>query len=197
MGIHPDASMFLSIHSWQHVFYATDDTFPSVFPEKLGRIVGIAYGVGDALTYQVLDDETQRILFRSSIRPQLPCEQQGPSTLSEKPIQSFIRLGSESADTHPLHPSLSTILLPDDLIGRSFLLDEDEEGQRHRATIVKKIIEINEAHEKEIIKFLVNVPEGKVDQLRDYHDLLDKINSQQGWDDDGNQIWKFIRLMDT
>ena len=80
------------------------------------------------------------------------------------------------------------MILPDALIGRSFLLDEDEEGQRHRATIVKKIIEIDEAHEKEIIKFLVNVPEGKVDQLHDYHDLLDKINSQQGWDDDGNQV---------
>ena len=38
----------------------------------------------------------------------------------------------------------------------------------------------------------MNVPEGKVDQLRDYHDLLDKINSQQGWDDDGNQVYKFI-----
>ena len=97
-------------------------------------------------------------------------------------------MASETNDNHSLHTSLSGVILPDSLIGRSFLLDEDEEGQRHRATIIKKIIEINEANAKEIIKFLVNVPERKVDQLRDYHDLLDRINSQQGWDDDGNQV---------
>ena len=131
--------------------------------------------------------------FRSSIRPQLQCEQSGQTTFQDKPIQSFIRLASDNTDANqPLHPSLSGVILPDALIGRSFLLDEDEEGQRHRATIVKTIIEIDEAHEQEIIKFLVNVPEGKVYQLRDYHDLLDKINSQQGLNDDGNQVWKFI-----
>ena len=95
-------------------------------------MVGIPYGVGDALTYQVLDDETERIIFRSSIRPQLQWEKSGPSTLPEKPIQSFIHLASENTtDNHPLHPSLSGVILPDALIGRSFLLDEDEDGQRH------------------------------------------------------------------
>lgn len=195
-GFTPDASMFMAFHFWQQVFYAVDDIFPSVFPEKLGRIVGFACGIGDALTYQVLDDTTQELLYRSSIRPQHtgihnahPGEEN--SLLSDKPIESFIRLASETPDGNKLHSSLSGVILPDELIGRSFLLDEDEEGQRHRATIVKKIIEHDEANNK-AIKFLVQVPEAKLDQLRDYHDLLDRINSQQGRDEDGNQIWKYI-----
>ena len=70
-GFTPDASMFLAFRFWEPIFYAVDDTFPSVYPEKTARIVGFAVGVGDALTYQILDDETQQLLFRSSLRPQL------------------------------------------------------------------------------------------------------------------------------
>ena len=98
-----------------------------------------------------------------------------------------------ASDTEPRqeHPYFDTVILPDQLIGRSFLLDEDEEGQRHRATIVKRIIEIDEANDKQIQKFLVNVPAAKIYHFRDYHDLLDKINSQQSMDKDGNHVWKF------
>jgi hypothetical protein len=62
---------------------------------------------------------------------------------SDKPVQSFVRLSHEGDEAVPTDPALSGILLPDELIGRSFLLDEDEDGQRLRATIVKKIIEID------------------------------------------------------
>ena len=62
-GFTPDSSMFLAFHFWEHVFYACDDKFPSTLPEHKARIVGFACGVGDALTYKILDDETQEILF--------------------------------------------------------------------------------------------------------------------------------------
>ena len=152
-GFTPDASMFLAFHFWEHIYYAVDDTFPSVFPERLGRIVGLACGVGDALTYQILDDESKELLFRSSIRPQLPRKQltQGQDQilgenhhLYDKPIQSIVRLANEGSEPLQLDPCLSGVILPDELIGRSFLLDEDEDGQRLRATIVKQIIEIDE-----------------------------------------------------
>jgi hypothetical protein len=60
----PDASVFMHFHFWQLILYASDDIFPSAFPKNLGRIFGIACGVGDVLTYQVLAEDTQEILFR-------------------------------------------------------------------------------------------------------------------------------------
>ena len=48
--------------------------------------------------------------------------------------------------------------------------------------------------DKEVLKFLVQVPDGKMDQLRTYHDLLAQLDSQQGKDDDGNHVFKFVRF---
>ena len=154
------------------------------------------------LEYQVMAEDTQEILFRSSIRPQLPCETRGQSQITgeenhllpSEPIHSYIWMASDTTEPQLLHPKLKNVILPDQLLGRSFLLDEDEEGQRHIAIIVKKIIEIYKANDKEFIKFLVNVPAGKIDQLCEYHDLLDKTNSQQSMDEDGNRVWKFINF---
>ena len=114
-GFTPDASMFLAFPFWGHIYYAVDDTFPSVFPERLGRIVGLACGVGDALTYQILDDESKELLFRSSIRPQLPRKQltQGQDRmlgenyhLHDKTIQSIVRLANEGLRTFTTRPIL-------------------------------------------------------------------------------------------
>ena len=65
-GFTPDASMFLAFQFWEPIFYAVDDTFPSVYPEKTARIVGFAVGVGDALTYQILDDLNSSCCVSSS-----------------------------------------------------------------------------------------------------------------------------------
>jgi hypothetical protein len=195
-GFTPDSSVFLAFHFCEHVFYASEDNFPSTLPEKLGRIVGFALGVGDALTFQILADDTGELLFRSAIRPRFPGKKDqdrhqpvgDPEILPDKPIE-VIRM--ESDGVHEILSSPVNTLLPDKL---SFLLEEDKDGQRMRATIVKKIIEIDEMTNKEIIKFLVEVPDGKMDQLRDYHDLLDKINSQHSIDEDGNTVWKFLKF---
>jgi hypothetical protein len=41
-GFNPDSSVFLAFHFWEHVFYASEDNFPSTLPEKLGRVVDFA-----------------------------------------------------------------------------------------------------------------------------------------------------------
>ena len=46
---------------------------------------------------------------------------------------------------------------PNDLVGRTFLKQPEEDGQRSRARIVRKIIELEDNKEK--IKFLVKLPE--------------------------------------
>jgi hypothetical protein len=47
-----------------NLYYRIEDaTFPSDGTEKRGRFVGIADSVGDALTYKILTEDTNRILF--------------------------------------------------------------------------------------------------------------------------------------
>ena len=57
--------------------YCIGNYQPSVFPKKLGRIVGITCKMGDTLTYQILDEDSQEISFRSSICPKILCETRG------------------------------------------------------------------------------------------------------------------------
>ena len=52
---------------------------------------------------------------------------------------------------------------PDDLGGRTFLKQPKEDGQRFRARIVRKIIEMEENGDK--IKFLVKLPDEEQDEI--------------------------------
>ena len=69
----------LQFHFWEPVYYATADTlkydskpgFPSESAEAKGRFVGFAESVGDALTYKVLTDDTQKVIYRSYVRSAL------------------------------------------------------------------------------------------------------------------------------
>ena len=70
-------------------------------------------------------------------------------------------------------------LQPDELVGRSFLLEPDEDGQRLRANIVRKIETFDEETDEKIkTHFLCEVPGQKMDQIRNYHDLLEKLDEQ-------------------
>ena len=67
-GITVDVSALCQFHFWEPVFHAVDDKCPSESPEEEGHWVGIAENVGDALTYVILTDKTQKITHRSAVR---------------------------------------------------------------------------------------------------------------------------------
>ncbi len=50
------------------MYYAAPTEFPLESKEKLGRWVGVAEKQGDALTYLVLTDDTQKVIARSAVR---------------------------------------------------------------------------------------------------------------------------------
>ena len=67
---------------------------------------------------------------------------------------------------------------PDDLIGRTFLLPPQENGERLRAKVTKKVVEeIEAAHGNRIphINFILDIGEGKVEELITYNQLLDHL----------------------
>ena len=69
-GITPDISIILLFTFYQPVFYATHDQhFPSESEERAGYWVGLGEHCGDAMTHRLLDHETQKIIYRSAVRP--------------------------------------------------------------------------------------------------------------------------------
>ena len=69
-GIIPDISIILLFTFYQAVFYATyDQHFPSESEERAGYWVGFGENYGDAMTHKILDHDTQKIIYRSAVRP--------------------------------------------------------------------------------------------------------------------------------
>ena len=86
---------------------------------------------------------------------------------------------------------------PDELIGRTYLQDVDENGERYRAKIIQKLIERDKETQDARIKFLVTY-EGhdKSDEIIDYTSVVDYIQQQIENDNDPNeQFYKFKEIV--
>ena len=70
---------------------------------------------------------------------------------------------------------------PVDLIGRTFLLPPQENGERLRAKVTKKVVEEKEAADGNRIpkpNFILDIGEGKVEELITYNQLLDHLEQK-------------------
>ena len=63
-----DISAYLNFYFYQPVLYSID-RWPSESLEKSGRWMGVAHNVGDALTYNILMDDTNKVIYHSAVRP--------------------------------------------------------------------------------------------------------------------------------
>ena len=64
LGFTPDISAFLAFCFFQPVYYATNvrASFPEQPQERLGYWVGVSENVGDAMTWKILDKDTEKII---------------------------------------------------------------------------------------------------------------------------------------
>ena len=155
-GITPDISIILLFTFYQPVFYATyDQHFPSESEERAGYWVGFGEHCGDAMTHKILDQDTQKIIYRSAVRPKkssTPNHRLAPhggevsasSDPSEDKISSGSPLGSPEGSSpkqkaptvfirsrdeeNPSGSKPMPTFDPSDLIGRTFLLPPEENG---------------------------------------------------------------------
>ena len=83
---------------------------------------------------------------------------------------------------------------PDDMVGRTFLLEPQEEGQRFRARIVRAIKEQDNelAQDPDKIKFLCSINEDQYEEILSYNDVLNHIKKVA--DDEETVVWKFRRI---
>jgi hypothetical protein len=136
----------------------SESFFPSESKEALGHVVGISERCGRALTYKVLSSESDVIIYHSLLRPATPdaanmrnCMSGGESPTHVGPLKDRSpmdksTLASTITDEINAEPPPSPLFNPEDLTGRTFLMDEQEDGQKFRGLIVELI----EDHESKV-----------------------------------------------
>ena len=194
------------------MFYATyDQNFPSESEKRAGYWVGFGEHCGDAMTHKILDPDIQKIIYRSAVRPKkssTPNHRLAPhggevsasSDTSEDKFSSGSSLGDpegyspiQKAPTVFIrtrdeeNPSGSKPLptFDPDLIGRTFLLPPEENGERHRAKVTRQVVEIidqDNGQRVENINFILDIGNGKVEELISYNQLLEHLENAQDHD---------------
>ena len=88
---------------------------------------------------------------------------------------------------------------PSDLIGRTFLLPPEENGERHRAKVTRKVVEIidqEDGKRVENINFILDIGNGKVEALISYNQLLEHLENAQDHDTGMDQeLFKFRAII--
>ena len=143
-GITPDISTMLLYTFYQPVFYAIyDQYFPSESEERTAFWVRFGEHCGDAMTHKLLDKITQKITYRSAVRPITKSNPNhrldmygGESSASMGASEDFkpnktpklptVFIRSRQDDAGPSIVKLMPKFDPDSLIGRTFLLPPQE-----------------------------------------------------------------------
>ena len=191
-----------------------DLNFPSSSNEKKGYWVGFADNQGDSLTWRILTEDTQKIIIRSGVRSALrtttnqrlasssgegttlpfpiPYPQQSSNSLPLDPIdastsnfEQFVKSQSGEDEDPPI--PMTNIDIPN-LLGRSFLLSPEDNGERYMA----KIIDIDDhGQHLEDIKFKLKISKDQAEEIMSYNQLMDYIQKGTDAEEDPDSLFKF------
>jgi transposase InsO family protein len=211
LGVTVDVSPLLRFHWYQPVFYTVDGpSFPSESKEALGYFVGIATHCGHVMTFKILTDDNTRVLLRSQVRPaddpKRPNLRLTDLFDGEPPSKLFVRsrndpprdedlpnLDSNSGEIEQDVAPQMVHVDTSELIGKTFLLDPQEDGTRHRARIVEMLDDhqYSNANSKEHVRFRLSVNDAKYEEIMSYGELLAHINK----DEEQEVLWRYKRIL--
>jgi hypothetical protein len=192
-------------------YLVDEATFPSDSKELRGRWVGVSENVGHFMTHKILTDDTRSIIHHSNIRSAADSNSRNLrlDLLNDEPPEVIWSLGKaspasdhgedlllhsmEPTDEHPYtestpdqseHPSTGddmVIVDPQELLGCTFLMDTQEDGQRFRARIVEYISdhESNLCRSDDHVKFRISINEDEYKEIITYNELMDFIEKNQ------------------
>ena len=211
LGVTIDVSPLMRFHWYQPVLFHVDNAgFPSESKEALGYFVGIAENCGHAMTFKILQHDTQRVILRSQVRP--ADDPHSPNLRltdlfdGEPPSKLFVKSKSDpenSVDLQPIssesgeieQPSTTSMVHVDtsELIGRTFLMDGAVTGTKHRARIVEMIEDHRYAHlnSKEHAKFRVSVNNDTYEDVMTYGEILNHLNK----DEEQEVLWRYKNII--
>ena len=191
-----------------------DLSFPSSSNEKKGYWVRFADNQGDRLTWRILTEDTQKIIIRSGVRSALrtttnqhlaspsgegttppfpiPYPQQSTNSLPLDPLdestpnfEQFVNSQSGEDEDNPIH--MANIDIPN-LLGRSFLLPPEDNGEHHMA----KIIDIDDHGQPlEDIKFKLKINKDQAEEIMSYNQLMDYIQKGTDAEEDPDSLFTF------
>ena len=191
-----------------------DLNFPSSSNEKKGYWVGFADNQGDSLTWTILTEDTQKIIIRSGVRSALrtttnqrlaspsgegttlpfpiPYSQQSQNSLPLDPLDAstpnfehFVKSQTGEDEDNPI--PMANIDIPN-LLGRSFLLPPEDNGERHMA----KVIDIDDHGQTlEDIKFKLKINKDQAEEIMSYNQLMDYIQKGTDAQEDPDSLFKF------
>ena len=168
-GTQPDISAIIIFTFWGKIYYKhTNPKFPHDSNEMIGRFVGVADNVGHALTYKILSNEA-KIIFRSRIRS---AENTQVKNKILEPIDGE-EIVKSKLDRDTGLPTIN----PDELIGRTFLQEPDENGIRLRARIIEKIQHDDDERTSDprFTRFRCSVNDDQFEDIVRYIDIINHI----------------------
>ena len=208
-------SHFMSLSTTGLILLNLISTLPSSSNEKKGYWVGFADDQGDSLTWRILTEDTQKIIIRSGVRSALrtttnqclaspsgegttlpfpiPYPQQSTSSLPLDPLdastpnfEQFVKSQSGEDEDNPIH--MANIDIPNLLLGRSFLLPPEDNGECHMA----KIIDIDDHGQPlEDIKFKLKINKDQAEEIMSYNQHMDYIQKGTDAEEDPDSLFKF------
>ena len=164
------------------------------------------------MTHKILDHETQNIIYKSAVIPKkssTPNHRLAPhgeevsasSDISEDKCSCGSPLGNPKGSSpeqkaptvfirsrdeeNPSGSKPMPTFDPSDLIGRTFLLPPEENWERHRAKVTRQVAEIidqENGQRIENINFMLDIGNGKVEELISYNQLLEHLENAQDHD---------------
>ena len=191
-----------------------DLNFPSSSNEKQGYWVGFADNQGDSLIWRILTEDTHKIIIRSGVRSALrtttnqrlaspsgegttlpfpiPYSQQSQNSLTLDPLDAstpnfehFVKSQTGEDEDNPI--PMANIDIPN-LLGRSFLLPPEDNGERHMA----KVIDIDDHGQTlEDIKFKLKINKDQAEEIMSYNQLMDYIQKGTDAEEDPDSLFKF------
>ena len=217
-GTTPDISFLLHFSFYEPVYYRIDSSepdlnFPSSSNEKKGYWVGFADNQGDSLTWRILTEDTQKIIIRSGVRSALrtttnqrlaspsgkgttlpfpiPYSQSqnslplDPLDASTPNFEHFVKSQTGEDEDNPI--PMANIDIPN-LLGRSFLLPPEDNGERHMA----KVIDIDDHGQTlEDIKFKLKINKDQAEEIMSFNQLMDYIQKGTDAEGDPDSLFKF------
>ena len=203
----PDISHFLHFSFWEPIYYKVDENepdhrFPSQSNEKRGHWVGFADNKGDHLTWKILTDDTNTIIIRSAVRsatktsPNLRLDAPKGEDQPHDLTSDVFVYGRPNPDGSDHTPPMS-ILNFDDLLGRTFLLPMDENGERKRATISEHVKDLyqDQVSREDQLRFKLKIDGDQLDDLISYNQLMEYLEdkTENGPLEDGLYRFKSIK----
>jgi hypothetical protein len=160
------------------------------------------------MTYKILTDDTRWIIHHSNIRSAAdpnarnlcldPLNDELPEVIwslhKASPAldhgEDFSLHSMEPTDEHPSTGDGMVIVDPQELLGRTFLMDTQEDSQRFHARIIECISnhESNVRRSDNHVKFRISINEDEYKEIITYNELMDFIKKNQ---ENNAIVWQF------